>query len=155
MNEILILILLTLAPFFELRASIPYGIFSTDFTLITILTITIITNILLAPFLYLFFNHLIHLFLKIKSIERIWNKVVLRAQKRIHKAVEKYGIFGLALFIGIPLPGSGVYTAAIGSYVLGYNFKQFFLASILGVIIAATAVTLISLFGQGFWSILI
>ena len=151
MKEVWILILLTLAPFLELRASIPYGIFQTDLNLFWVVIIATLTNIALAPILYLFLNYVVHLFLKVKKIDKIWKKVIGRTQRKIHPYVEKYGIIGLALFIGIPLPGSGVYSGAIGAYILGYEFKEFFTAAVIGVIIAAMGVTLISIFGQGAW----
>src|SRR3989338_8743968 len=151
LNEVLLLIGLTLAPFLELRASIPYGIFQTSLSLPVILTITIVANVALAPLLYFFYKHLIHLFLHIKLIDNLWQRLVVRAQTKIHPYVEKYGVLGLALFIGVPLPGSGVYTAAIAAYVLGFEFREFLIASIIGVLVAATAVTLISLFGKGVW----
>jgi len=52
---------------------------------------------------------------------------------------------GVAIFIGIPLPGSGVYTGALGSYLLGVQKKKFMVANAIGVLIAAVAVTGLSL----------
>ena len=71
--------------------------------------------------------------------------------KTYDEYVEKYGEIGVAIFIGIPLPGSGVYTGSMGSYLLGVSKKDFIIACILGVLIAGTAVTLITLFGSGAW----
>src|SRR3989344_2327852 len=110
MNQILILILLTLTPFLELRASIPYGIFNTGLSYSSVFIICVLANILLAPILYWFFNNIIHLFLHIKVIDKLYQKTVIRTQRKVHKYIERYGILGLAVFIGIPLPGSGVYT---------------------------------------------
>ena len=53
----------------------------------------------------------------------------------------------MALFIAIPLPVSGVYTGSLGAFVLGLNRKQFYRSCILGVLIAGTLVTLITLGG--------
>ena len=155
MSEILLLILLTFAPFLELRASIPYGLLNTDLGMGWVLLIAVLANIVLASVLYLFFNYVIHLFLRVEKINRLYNHFVVRAQRKIHPYVEKYGIIGLALFIGIPLPGSGVYMGALGAYLLGYEFKEFMLAAVVGVVIAAAAVTAIVLTGSGFWSWLI
>ena len=47
----------------------------------------------------------------------------------------------MALFIGIPLPGSGVYTGAFGSYLLGLDRRKFAIANVVGVLIAGAAVT--------------
>ena len=68
----------------------------------------------------------------------------MRTQKNIQKSVDKYGELGVALFIGVPLPGSGVYSGALGAYVIGLNFKKFIIADIIGVLIAGTIVTIIS-----------
>jgi uncharacterized membrane protein len=155
MSEILALIALTLLPFLELRASIPYGIFQTDLSLLLIFLICTITNILLAPVIYLFLDKVIHIFLRIKIIDRCYQKTVEKAQKKVHPYVEKYGILGLAIFIGIPLPGSGVYSGALGAYLLGFKFKDFFKAAVIGVIIAAVLVTLISTAGNTIFSFLI
>ena len=148
MNEILMIILLTLAPFLELRASIPYGIarLGNGYWLAVFL-IAVITNIFLAFLVYIFVNYIMHLFLKIKQIDRIYQRIIERTQRKIHPYVEKYGVLGLAVFIGVPLPGSGVYSGCLGAYLLGFSFKDYIIASIIGVIIAGILVTLISLSG--------
>ena len=155
MSEILTLIALTLMPFLELRASIPYGVFNTSLSLLSIFLICSITNILLAPLVYLFLNKFVHLFLKIKFIDKIYQKTVTKAQHKVEKYVDKYGILGLAIFIGIPLPGSGVYSGALGAHILGFKFKDFFKAAIIGVTIAAVVVMLISFSGNGALNFLI
>jgi len=68
----------------------------------------------------------------------------VRTQKNIQKYVDKYGELGVALFIGVPLPGSGVYSGALGAYVIGLKLKKFIIADIIGVLIAGTIVTIIS-----------
>jgi len=155
MSEILTLIGLTLLPFLELRASIPYGVFGTDLSLLTIFLVCVITNIILAPLLYLFLHNLVHIFLKVKVIDRCYQKTVIKTQRKVHKYVEKYGILGLAIFIGIPLPGSGVYSGALGAYLLGFRFRDFLKAAIIGVLIAGVVVLLVSTAGNGAWNLFI
>jgi len=155
MTDLLRLIFLTLLPFLELRASIPYGIFATDFSLLTIFLVCVITNILLAPVIYLFLDKLIHIFLKIKVLNRIYQKTITKVQHKVKKYVDRYGILGLAIFIGIPLPGSGVYSGALGAYILGFKFRDFFKAAVLGVVIAGIIVMLISVMGNETFSFLI
>ena len=147
MNELLKLILLTLAPFLELRASIPYGILIAKLNWVLVFLVTVITNIVLAPIVYLFFDKFIHIFLRIKVVDRLYQKQVIRTQRKIHPLIEKYGVLGLALFIGVPLPGSGVYSGALGAYLLGFRKRDFLLAAIVGVLIAGIIVTLISTIG--------
>ncbi|MBW2991779.1 small multi-drug export protein [Candidatus Woesearchaeota archaeon] len=154
-NPVVILILLTFIPFLELRASIPYGILVLQMNWVNVFLICIITNIILGPIIYWFLHLFIGLFLKVKFIDKIWQRYVERLQKRIKPYVERWGVLGVGLFIGIPLPGSGSYSGAIGSYVLGLNFRKFFWANVLGVLIAGTVVTIISLAGNSAWSFLI
>jgi len=143
------LIILTLMPFLELRASIPYGIFSTNVHWGWIFFICVLVNIVLAPLVYYLFLELIQFFRKIKVIDYCYRKTVVRTQKKVHKYVEKYGVLGLAIFIGIPLPGSGVYSGALAADLLGIEFKDFFKAAIIGVLIAGLIVLLVSLLGNG------
>ena len=51
----------------------------------------------------------------------------------------------MAIFIGMPLPGTGAYSGAVGAYLLALDRKRFWLANILGVVIACVAVTAICL----------
>jgi uncharacterized membrane protein len=149
MSEILTLIILTLMPFLELRASIPYGIFATNLSWPLIFMVCIGVNILLAPLVYYFYAELIHVFRKINLIDRLYKKIVVRTQKKVHKHVEKYGVYGLAIFIGIPLPGSGVYSGALAAELLGFRKRDFFKAAVIGVIIAGTIVLIVSTLGNG------
>jgi uncharacterized membrane protein len=144
MNEILNLIWITLLPFLELRASIPYGVFQTNLSLTTIFLTAVITNVILALILYIFLDKVIHLFLHISFINKLYQKIVTRTQHKVHKYVEKYGLYGLALFIGIPLPGSGVYSGALAAYLLGFRYKDFMKAAIVGVVVAGIIVLLAS-----------
>ncbi len=148
MSIILKLIILTFMPFLELRASIPFGVFASNIHWFWIFVICSLTNIILAFFVYAFVNYIMKFFLKVKFINKIYEKIVERSQRKVKPYVDKYGTIGLAIFIGIPLPGSGVYTGGLGAYLLGFKFKDYIIASIIGVLIAGTIVTLISVSGS-------
>ena len=148
MNEILQLILWTFVPGLELRFSIPYGITVLDMPWIEVVIITFITNILLGPVVYILLNQFVHVVIKIKLFNNIYQKFVIRTRKKVENKVEKYGEFGLALFIGVPLPGSGVYTGALAAFILGLNFKKFLIATVIGVFIAGILVTIATLTGM-------
>ncbi|MBU0614986.1 MAG: small multi-drug export protein [Nanoarchaeota archaeon] len=148
MNPIITLILLTLTPALELRASIPFGILSgMDWIFVSILAVTV--NIILGLVLYIFLDLIIRIVTKIKLINRCYNKYVEHTQKRIKGAVEKYGKWAVAIFIAIPLPGSGVYTGALAAYLIGLKKREFLVACILGVIVAGIIVTAVTLSGSG------
>jgi len=147
-NQILILIGLTLLPFLELRASIPYGILNTDLNWMAVFIICVITNIILAPIVYFFIDKIIHFFFFIKPFKKVYDYYIIKTQKKIHKYVEKYGEIGVALFIAVPLPGSGVYSGALAAYILGLSYRDFIKSAAIGVLIAGVIVTAISLSGN-------
>ncbi len=143
-NNLVYLIFITLLPFLELRASIPYGINVLRMPWPTVFIVCVIANIILGILIYFMLEKFVKFFLRYKIFSNPYNKIVIKTQKKIQKAVDKYGEWGVALFIGVPLPGSGVYTGALGAYVIGLNFKKFIIANIIGVLIAGTIVTIIS-----------
>ncbi len=148
-NPYVLIVLLTFAPFLELRASIPYGLIKLgNAQWLPVLAIAVATNILLGPILYVGIDKFMHVLLRIKWFERLWTRQVAKTQKKLHPYIHKYGVWGLSVFIGIPLPGSGVYSGAIGAYVFGFSFREFLVSTILGVLIAATIVTIVVLTGS-------
>tara|TARA_B100000315_G_scaffold208440_1_gene203763 strand:+ start:168 stop:644 length:477 start_codon:yes stop_codon:yes gene_type:complete len=144
--DILNIMWVTFLPFLELRASIPFGIISgVHWSLVFV--IAVVTNILLGIFLYHILDRVIYYFTKIDFIDKLYGRYVEKTQKKIHSLIEKYGEFALAVFIGIPLPGSGVYSGALAAYLLGFEKKKFIVACIWGVLIAGVLVTLVSVLG--------
>ena len=149
MKHILYLILITFIPALELRASIPFGIlYEQKLHWVWVFVICVVANIVLGFLVFWLIEWLIKVMTLIKPIGKLWNWYVDRVQHRIHKAVEKYGEWGVAVFIGIPLPGSGVYSGALAAYLIGLPFRKFVVANILGVLIAAVLVTTICLTGS-------
>jgi len=140
-NPYACIIILTFIPALELRASIPYGILVAKLPWFVVLPVAIIANIALGPVIYFLLDQFLHLFLRIKPIRRFWDRMIIRTQKKVEPLVKTYGIIGLSIFIGIPLPGSGVYSGAIGGYLLGFKRWQFYLCTVIGVLIAGIVVT--------------
>ncbi|MFP4524229.1 MAG: COG2426 family protein [Candidatus Woesearchaeota archaeon] len=153
MHDAILVLLFTLLPTLELRASIPFLLLATDLPAIPFLLAIVIANILLGFVLYELVDLLIGLARRWPWFDRWFSKVVLRAQRRIQRSIDRYGEFGVAAFIAIPLPGSGVYTGALGAYLLGVKRRDFYLASIIGVLVAGSLVTLITLVGGGLFGI--
>lgn len=144
-NPYVIITLLTFLPFLELRASIPYGILIAKMPWYEVFIIASIMNIILGPILYFFLDKVIHWFFFIKPFKKWYHKRLEKAQKKAEPYVKKYGLLGVSIFIGIPLPGSGVYTGALVSYIFNLGYKKFFYATVIGILIAAIAVTIITM----------
>ena len=150
------LVLVTLIPALELRASIPYGILGKEAWGITpglmswpvVVLVCVIANIVLGMGVFFVLAPILHWFERFTWFRRYFEPILLRTQTRLKPYVEKYGEIGVALFIGVPLPGSGVYTGALGAFLLGLDRRKFAVANVIGVIIAATAVTILTLLLQ-------
>lgn len=143
--NILILILISFLPIFELRLAIPVGILFMGMDAGLVFGIVVLSNFVIGIIIYFLVEFLIRFFCKIKFIDKIYRGRVLKIQKKIHPHVQKYGWIALALFIGIPMPGSGVYTGALAGKVLGMDVKEFILSCLLGVVIAGIIMSLLSL----------
>ena len=58
--------------------------------------------------------------------------------------LDKYGYFGLFLFVGIPVPGTGVWTGCFLASLLNMDKKKSFIAALAGVIMAAIIMQVLS-----------
>ena len=155
MKPILVLILITLIPTLELRASIPYGILRADIHWWVAVLVCVATNIVLGPLVYLFLDKAMGLLLRFQWLNDIYGKTVTRTQRRIQKSVDRYGEMGVTLFIGIPLPGTGSYSGALGAYLLGLGYRRFIIANVIGVLMAGSIVTVVVLSGVEAFRVLI
>ena len=147
------LILVTLIPALELRASIPYGVLGNEKLGITpgmmpwpvVVLICVLANIVLGWAVFLVLGPLFTWLDRFAWFARYCHPWLDRTRKRLKPYVDKYGELGVAVFIGIPLPGSGVYTGAMGAFLLGLDRRKFAMANVLGVLIAAAIVTGVTL----------
>ncbi len=133
------LLFISVLPFIELRGAIPVGI-AMGLNPILVFLICTATNILIIPVIFLFMDHIFPFFAHLPIV----HKVLDRVHKKTHKYVEKYGEIGLALFVAIPLPGSGAYSGVLAAYIFEIKKKDSFPAISIGVIIAGLAITLLS-----------
>ena len=158
LRTILVLCLVTMIPGLELRASIPLGIFGGERVAVMIpwpvvTLICTIANILIGMAFFSLLHPIIRALRHIRWMDSLLERFLTRAQRKLLPYVEKYGFWGLAVFIGIPLPLTGAITGAAGAYVLGMRHRQFFLANAIGVCIAAFLVTLLCLLLLAGWNI--
>ncbi len=146
-TNIIWLAFITLIPALELRASIPVGFFGMreDLSWPVVVVVCVLSNIVLGWIVFAVIGPVFEFIRRWMWFERrIW-PLLERTRNKIKPYVDKYGEIGVALFIGIPLPGSGVYTGAFGAYLLGLDKRKFAVANVIGVFIAGCAVTAICL----------
>lgn len=143
-NNIFQLIISTLIPWLELRGSIPYGILVLEMDPLTVFLICVLVNIALVFPTLVILNFV---FPYIENI-KIVNSLLQRARKKSEKYIDKYGFIGLALFVAIPLPGTGAYSGSIAAYIFNIKKRKAFPAISLGVTIAGILVLALTLISQ-------
>ncbi len=151
--SLLYLTFVTMLPFLELRAGLPYAIIALNMPWPAAFAYCTAVNFLLAVVLYPALDTIRRTAEILPGMGRAYRLYVKRVQRRSARYVERYGLIGLALFIAVPLPGSGVYSGALAAYILGMKYKNFLTAAALGVLGAGTAVTVIVLSGSQLWGI--
>lgn len=140
-KTILITAFLALAPISELRGAIPYAM-AMDIPFYFAYFLGVFFNALVAPLVYIFLNTFHKIFYKrMHWYQNFFDRFVQKAQNKIHDKVEKYGYWGILIFVAIPLPITGAYTGTLGSWILGLDKKKTMLAVIGGVMISGIIVT--------------
>ncbi|MCK5806075.1 MAG: small multi-drug export protein [Lentisphaeria bacterium] len=156
-KQIILLILVTLIPALELRASIPFGMLygSERFGIQEgalswpfVVLICMAANIVLGWGVYWVLAPILAWFERFSWFRRWILPIMEHMRQKLKPYVDKYGEMGVAVFIGIPLPGSGVYTGAVGAFLLGLDRRKFAVANVIGVLIAGTVVTAVCLLVQ-------
>ncbi|MBN1404977.1 MAG: small multi-drug export protein [Candidatus Omnitrophica bacterium] len=146
-KEIIVMILGAM-PISELRGAIPFGIAS-GLPLKKVLFFAIIGNMIPAIPLLFLFEPVSNYLRKFPAFVKFFDWLNRRTMKKA-SVIEKYEALGLAIFVGIPLPMTGMWTGCFAASLFKIRFRYALLAVITGVLMAALIVTPITLFGKGF-----
>jgi len=141
-GKIAIIAILSMLPIIELRGGLIAAALLNLEGLLSFI-VCYIFNLLPIPFILLFINWIFKEFKKTKSL----GKLVTKMEKKVDKKkgqIEKYGYWGLFLFVAIPLPGTGGWTGALIAAVLGMNKKKSFFTIALGVLAAGIIMMILS-----------
>ena len=137
--------ILAMAPVLETRASIPYGVVM-GLPIVETLVVSLIGNLLPVPFLLWGLSSLESWALEDddwwlkRVLASVYVNLLFRVRKRGERYINRYGLLGLALFVAVPLPGSGVWTGSLLAHVLGLRPKSSLVAIAVGAVVAALLV---------------
>ena len=143
----LICFLISMVPLIELRGAMVYAV---GFGLpeIPALIICVIGNMLPVPIIYFFARKVLLWGADKKYIGKFFTFCLEKGEKAGQKLVKTAGRGGLfvalMLFVGIPLPGTGAWTGALGASFLKMGIRSTTLSVSLGVVIAGIIMTLLS-----------
>ncbi len=150
----LISAILSILPISELRGAIPYAYFN-GLSLQASFLLGVLCNCLVAPIGFLFLNSLHKVLDKCSLYHRIFEKTVTKARNKVGEKVKQYGLWGLMVFVAVPLPITGAWTGTIGAWVLGLDKKKSILSIWMGVLIAGIIVSSVLYAGVSINSIFI
>ncbi len=134
--------IISMVPILELRG----GLLAASLMSVPILTavpLCIIGNIIPVPFILWLVTPLFTALKKTRLFRPLVEKLEARALGKRDK-IEKGYFWGLTLFVGIPLPGTGAWTGALLASLLDIPFKKAFPAILLGILIATVIMALVS-----------
>lgn len=129
----------------ELRLSIPTGILLLEMNWLEVLIVCVATNMALGPTVYFLLQKFASVVTKIRLFNSLYETLVLRTRRRTEPFVKRFGLIGIALFIALPLPGSGSWSGALAAFVLGVGPKRFAIANAVGVLFAGSIITAMAL----------
>lgn len=139
-----IIFIISMIPILELRggllAASPALL---NVPILTAIPLCVVGNILPIPFILLLITKILD-WMKTVNIFRpiaLWleNKAMSKKDQ-----IEKYEFWGLVLFVGIPLPGTGAWTGALVAALLRMRFKKAFAAILLGIVVATVIMSVLS-----------
>lgn len=138
-----IVFLISMIPILELRGALLVAGPLLGVPVGTAIPLCIVGNIIPVPFILLLITPIFNWMKGTKRLKPMVDKLESKAMSKSDK-IEKYEFWGLVLFVGIPLPGTGAWTGSLIAALLGIKFKKAFPAVILGICVATVIMWFIS-----------
>lgn len=140
--EELIVFIISLFPILELRGGmIAASLLGLD--LIPSFIICYIANMIPIPFILLFIRKIFQFLRDKPFFGKVIEKLEIRSMRK-SDTIQKYGKWGLLLFVAIPLPGTGGWTGALVAALLDMRVRTSTLVIAVGVFIAGVIMSVIS-----------
>ncbi len=138
----LIVFLISMVPILELRGGL-LAASAMGIPIVRAIWICVVGNIIPVPFILFLITPIFNWLKKTKlfrpMVERLERKALGKSGQ-----IEKYEFWGLVLFVGIPLPGTGAWTGSLIASLLDVRFKKAFPAIILGIVMATVIMSILS-----------
>ena len=136
-------ILMAMTPVGELRLSIPVSVLGYHMPVWQVFVLSVIGNFIPAVIILLFAGRF-HRWVEKEAGKwgKNWADYLASVQKKFSGDYEKYGLWGLMIFIGVPLPGTGAWTGALAAFVFGIPFKHSWPFVLGGIIISGIITTI-------------
>lgn len=142
-GEFVLTLLVSMVPVIELRGGIPFGV-AAGLPVWAAYLAAAIGNLLPVPFIVVYIRR-VFMFMR-QHMPRL-NRLVDKMEQKAHlksASVLKYQYLGLAIFVAIPLPGTGAWTGALVAAFLDMRLKKAMPSIVGGVLSAGLIISILS-----------
>ncbi|EKD33107.1 MAG: hypothetical protein ACD_76C00094G0038 [uncultured bacterium] len=142
-REEIMTVLLAAAPVSELRGAIPVALEVYNFSITKSFLLSAIGNFLPVPILIFALDSIVSVCSKRSEFcKKIFEKYLHRTEHKLRSSFDRYGALALAIFVAIPLPMTGVWTASMAAVFFGIKPRVAIIAITSGMLVAGIIVTL-------------
>ncbi|MBE5905518.1 MAG: small multi-drug export protein [Lachnospiraceae bacterium] len=138
----LIVFLISLMPILELRG----GLLAASLLKVKLgkaILLCVIGNFLPIPFILLFIRKIFAWMRRFKAFEKMVSWFEAKAMSKSGQ-IQNLEFWGLVLFVGIPIPGTGAWMGSLIAALLNIDFKKALLAEIIGIAMATVLMSILS-----------
>ena len=141
--EYIKIMILSMIPITELRGAIPIGI-AQDLSPIGVYIASVLGSTMVSIPLILTFRHVLEFLKSITMFEGIVKKIDNKIDSGMKK-LKSVSILGIILFVGVPLPTTGTWTASAIASILHMRIKSALWGVLIGNMMSGIIVSAISL----------
>ena len=139
----MVIFIISMIPILELRGALLVAGPVLGVPVAKAIPLCVIGNIVPVPFILLLITPIFTWLKGTKTFKPMVHRLEARAMSKSDQ-IEKYEFWGLVLFVGIPLPGTGAWTGSLIAALLGVKFRKAFPAVVLGICMATVIMWFIS-----------
>lgn len=142
-GEFCFTILVSMIPVIELRGGIPFGV-AAGLPVWAAYLAAVIGNLIPVPFIIVYIRRI---FMWMRRRLPKLNSLVDKLERKAHlkgQKVTRYKYLGLAIFVAIPLPGTGAWTGALAASFLDMPLRKAIPSIVAGVVVAGAAISILT-----------
>jgi uncharacterized membrane protein len=136
-------LVMSMLPVIELRGAIPAGI-ALGLSPLHSTILGFVGSMIPVPFILFGIRPVFSYLRKTKFFKGLVDRLTNRSLNNHGHRVQKYGSLALIVLVAIPLPGTGVWSGSLIAALLDVRFKWSFPAILVGNLIAAVLIMLLS-----------
>lgn len=143
-GKCLFTMLVSMLPIIELRGGVPFGMAVLGLPAWLAFPSAVVGNLIPAPFIIVYIRRVFELMRKyLPSLNGLVDKLEKKAHLKGQK-VTKYKYLGLAVFVAIPLPGTGAWTGSLAAAFLDMPLRKALPSIFAGILVAGAAISVLT-----------